>query len=160
MALEAANVGLFCQMITIPLFKEHKILVQVAGHASYTIKLLPPLIIDEADCDWIARGFEATIAEAHNLGAVWSLGKTLALLTRCRQERPPSAMIVAALDLAAWTYLLLAHGRFWETNCLEKFANISREQWPDVWRGYACSAMKREVLDKTLPLCSPTTIPV
>ncbi len=77
-ALEAANAGLFCQMITIPLFKEHKILAQVAGHGSYTIKLLPPLIITEDDCNWIAGAFEATIAEAHNLGAVWSLGKTLA----------------------------------------------------------------------------------
>src|SRR6266581_4711139 len=39
--LETANKGLFCQLITIPLFKEHKILCQVAGHASHTIKLLP-----------------------------------------------------------------------------------------------------------------------
>lgn len=79
MALEAANKGLFCQMITIPLFKEHQILAQVAGHASYTVKLLSPLIIDASDCDWIARGFDATIAEAHRVpGSVWSLGKTLA----------------------------------------------------------------------------------
>ncbi len=79
MALEAANVGLFCQMITIPLFKEHKILVQVAGHASYTIKLLPSLTINDEDCDWIERAFGATIADAHRVpGAVWSLGKTLA----------------------------------------------------------------------------------
>jgi ornithine--oxo-acid transaminase len=78
-ALEAANPGLFCQMITIPLFKEHKILAQVAGHGSRTIKLLPPLIITEEDCAWIERAFEATIAAAHKVpGAVWSLGKTLA----------------------------------------------------------------------------------
>ena len=43
--LETANKGLFCQMITIPLFKDHKVLVQVAGHASHTVKLLPPLNI-------------------------------------------------------------------------------------------------------------------
>ena len=54
--LETANKGLFCQLITIPLFKEHKILTQVAGHASHTIKLLPPLIITEEDCDWIIYG--------------------------------------------------------------------------------------------------------
>ena len=79
MALEAANKGLFCQMITIPLFKDHKILVQVAGHASYTVKLLSPLTIDATDCDWIERSFDATIAEAHRVpGSVWSLGKTLA----------------------------------------------------------------------------------
>src|SRR3954463_16131581 len=41
--LEAANKGLFCQLITVPLFKDHKILTQVAGHGSHTIKLLPPL---------------------------------------------------------------------------------------------------------------------
>jgi ornithine--oxo-acid transaminase len=78
-ALEAANAGLFCQMITIPLFKEHKILAQVAGHGSRTIKLLPPLIITGEDCAWIESAFEATIAAAHKVpGAVWSLGKTLA----------------------------------------------------------------------------------
>ncbi len=52
-ALEAANKGLFCQMITIPLFKEHKILVQVAGHGIHTIKMLPPLTITDEDCTWI-----------------------------------------------------------------------------------------------------------
>ncbi len=78
-ALEAANAGLFCQMITIPLFKDHKILVQVAGHASHTIKLLSPLTITDEDCQWIENSFEETIAAAHKVpGAVWSLGKTLA----------------------------------------------------------------------------------
>jgi ornithine--oxo-acid transaminase len=77
-ALEAANKGLFCQLITIPLFRDHKILSQVAGHGSHTIKLLPPLIISEADCDWILDGFDAVIAASHQVpGAIWSLGKTL-----------------------------------------------------------------------------------
>lgn len=76
--LETVNSGLFCQLIVIPLFKDHKILTQVAGHGIHTIKLLPPLIITEADCDWIERSFEAVIADAHRVpGAVWSLGKTL-----------------------------------------------------------------------------------
>lgn len=77
-ALEMANRGLFCQLIVIPLFKDHKILSQVAGHDIHTIKLLPPLIITESDCDWIERSFDAVIADAHRVpGAVWSLGKTL-----------------------------------------------------------------------------------
>ena len=77
--LEAMSVGMFCQMIAVPLFKEHKILTQVAGHASRTIKLLPPLVISDEDCDWIIRSFDETIAEAHRVpGSVWSLGKTLA----------------------------------------------------------------------------------
>jgi len=77
-AVETANKGLFCQLVTIPLFKEHKILCQVAGHASHTIKLLPPLVITAEDCGWILRAFEAAIADAHRgPGAVLSLGKTL-----------------------------------------------------------------------------------
>jgi len=75
--LETASKGLFCQLITIPLFKEHKILTQVAGHASHTIKLIPPLIIDDDDCNWIVRAFDDVIADSHRAGAVWSLGKTL-----------------------------------------------------------------------------------
>jgi len=77
-ALELANKGLFCQIIVIPLFKDHKILSQVAGHDIHTIKLLPPLIITESDCEWIERSFDTVIADAHRVpGAVWSLGKTL-----------------------------------------------------------------------------------
>jgi len=76
--LETASKGLFCQLITIPLFKEHQILSQVAGHASHTIKLLPALIISDEDCAWIERAFDSVIAGSHRVpGAVWSLGKTL-----------------------------------------------------------------------------------
>ncbi len=77
--LETVSPGLFCQLITIPLFKEHKVLTQVAGHANHTVKLLPPLVIDQRDCDWIVSAFDAVIADSHRVpGAVWSLGKTLA----------------------------------------------------------------------------------
>jgi len=76
--LETANSGLFCQLIVIPLLKEHRILTQVAGHGNHTIKLLPPLIISDQDCDWIERSFETVISDAHRVpGAIWSLGKIL-----------------------------------------------------------------------------------
>lgn len=76
--LETANKGLFCQLITVPLFKDHKILTQVAGHGSHTIKLLPPLIINDDDCKWIETSFDSVIAASHQVpGAIWSLGKTL-----------------------------------------------------------------------------------
>ncbi len=76
--LETANSGLFCQLIVIPLLKEHRILTQVAGHGNHTIKLLPPLIITDDDCDWIEQSFEAVITDAHRVpGAIWSLGRTL-----------------------------------------------------------------------------------
>ncbi|WP_395664487.1 aspartate aminotransferase family protein [Methylocella sp.] len=77
--VEAVNPGLFCQLVTVPLFDRHKILVQVAGHGSHVIKLLPTLVMDDSDCDWIEQAFEDVIADAHRVpGAVWSLGKTLA----------------------------------------------------------------------------------
>jgi ornithine--oxo-acid transaminase len=76
--LETASSGLFGQLVCIPLFKDHKVLTQVAGHANPTIKLLPPLTLCDADCDWIESAFDAVIADAHKSSAVWSLGKTLA----------------------------------------------------------------------------------
>jgi ornithine--oxo-acid transaminase len=76
--LEGASKGLFCQLITIPLFKDHKILSQVAGHGSHTIKLLPALTIGDEDCNWISGAFDTVIESSHRVpGAVWSLGKTL-----------------------------------------------------------------------------------
>lgn len=77
--LEAANKGLFCQMITIPLFKDHHILTQVAGHGMNVVKLLPPLNLTQKDYDWIVNSFDQAIADTHKVpGSIWSLGKTLA----------------------------------------------------------------------------------
>lgn len=77
-AIETANKGLFSQLITIPLFKDHHILTQVAAHASHTIKLLPPLTITDTDCAWVEQAFDAVIAASHRVpGAAWSLGRTL-----------------------------------------------------------------------------------
>jgi ornithine--oxo-acid transaminase len=90
--LETAGSGLFCQLIVIPLLNEHRILTQVAGHGSHTVKLLPPLVISEADCEWTVRSFEAVISDAHRVpGAIWSLGKTLvdnALRSRASADIP------------------------------------------------------------------------
>ncbi|MGR9086334.1 MAG: aspartate aminotransferase family protein [Gammaproteobacteria bacterium] len=77
--LEAANKGLFCQMITIPLFKEHHILTQVAGHGMNVVKLLPPLNLTQKDRDTIVSAFDQTIADTHQIpGSIWDLGKNLA----------------------------------------------------------------------------------
>ncbi len=77
--LEQANKGLFCQLITIPLLKQHNIMSQVAGYGMNVIKLIPPLTLSEDDRAWIRRGFEQVVADAHRVpGAVWDLGRTLA----------------------------------------------------------------------------------
>jgi ornithine--oxo-acid transaminase len=76
--LESASKGLFCQLVTIPLFRDYRVLTQVAGHASHTIKLLPPLVITDEDCDLIEHCFDDVIAATHRVpGAIWSLGKQL-----------------------------------------------------------------------------------
>ena len=77
--LETANKGLFSQMITIPLFKNHRILSQVAGHGMNVVKFLPPLVIGEKDRDWILSAMDDVVADCHKVpGAIWDLGKTLA----------------------------------------------------------------------------------
>lgn len=77
--LEAANKGLFCQMVTIPLFKEHHILTQVAGHGMNVVKLLPPLNLTQKDLDHIISAFDKVIADTHQVpGSIWDLGKNLA----------------------------------------------------------------------------------
>ncbi len=54
-----------------------RILAQVAGPNMPVIKLLPSLVIGEADLAWIEDAFADVIGEAHKLGAMWGLGRML-----------------------------------------------------------------------------------
>jgi ornithine--oxo-acid transaminase len=76
--LEKVRPGLFCQLILIPLLKQHHILAQVAGHDLPVIKLLPSLVLDEADIAWIENAFEQVVRDARKLGGIWTLGRALA----------------------------------------------------------------------------------
>jgi len=77
--LDAAQKGLFSQLITVPLFQKHHILSQTAGHDSATVKFLPPLTIGDADRKWIVRAVEEVVADTENIGgAIWELGRSLA----------------------------------------------------------------------------------
>jgi len=76
--LEAANKGLFSQTITIPLFKNHRILSQVAGHGMNVVKFLPPLVVNEKDRDWIISAMDQVIGDTQEVGgAIKDLGKNL-----------------------------------------------------------------------------------
>jgi len=78
--LESANKGLFSQLITVPLFREHRILSQVAGRGMNIVKFIPPLILTESDVQWIISAVNDVLANAHRgPAAVWDFGKTLAL---------------------------------------------------------------------------------
>jgi ornithine--oxo-acid transaminase len=77
--LDTAQKGLFSQLITVPLFKKHRILSQTAGHDSATVKFLPPLTIGDADREWVVRAVEEVVADTENVGgAIWELGRGLA----------------------------------------------------------------------------------
>jgi ornithine--oxo-acid transaminase len=62
--LERFKPGLFAQLVVVPLFRDHRILSQVAGHGLAVIKGLPPLTVDEDDLTWLADALDDTVARA------------------------------------------------------------------------------------------------
>ncbi|MEU3604633.1 aspartate aminotransferase family protein [Streptomyces sp. NPDC035033] len=76
--LQTARKGLFAQMVVVPLLQRHRILTQVSGDHLEVIKLIPPLVIDEADVDRFVTAFTAVMDDAHGGGGLlWDFGKTL-----------------------------------------------------------------------------------
>ncbi len=67
--VERRQPGLFSQLITVPLFHEHKIFCQVAGHHMNVIKALPALTIEESEVRRFAAALEQTIAAAERYPA-------------------------------------------------------------------------------------------
>jgi ornithine--oxo-acid transaminase len=63
-AVERAQPGLFAQLLTVPLFHEHRILCQVAGHGMNVVKALPPLVISEEEIRRFAAALEEVVAAA------------------------------------------------------------------------------------------------
>jgi ornithine--oxo-acid transaminase len=65
--VERLQHGLFAQLVVVPLFSDHNVLSQVAGHGIPVIKGLPPLTVDDDDLMWVAEALDATIAKAQRL---------------------------------------------------------------------------------------------
>jgi ornithine--oxo-acid transaminase len=59
--IERMQPGLFAQVVIGPLFREHRILSQVAGHNLNVIKILPPLVVDDGDLDWFVGALEQVL---------------------------------------------------------------------------------------------------
>jgi ornithine--oxo-acid transaminase len=77
-ALQAARKGLFAQTVVHALFHRHRILTQVSGDHLEVIKLIPPLIIGEAEVDRFIDAFIDVMDDAHRgSGLMWDFGKTL-----------------------------------------------------------------------------------
>lgn len=78
-AIERRQPGLFAQMITVPLFRDHRILTQVAGHHMNVIKALPPLIVSEDDLRRFVAALEDVLGdpERHLFRSYATLGLEL-----------------------------------------------------------------------------------
>src|SRR6185437_15315232 len=75
-AIERRQPGLFAQLVSVPLFRDHRVLTQVAGHHMNVIKALPPLITPEEDIQRFASALEDVLAGAaeHMFRSYASLG--------------------------------------------------------------------------------------
>ncbi len=72
-AIEAAERGLFTQLIVMSLMRDHRILTQVGGPGVNIIKLLPPLIIGDEEVEMIVSAFDQIMDETKNVsGRVWA----------------------------------------------------------------------------------------
>jgi ornithine--oxo-acid transaminase len=65
--LERAQRGLFAQLVVVPLFTEHRILTQVAGHDMAVVRILPPFVLTDDDVHEFADALRATIARARKM---------------------------------------------------------------------------------------------
>jgi ornithine--oxo-acid transaminase len=83
--VERRQPGLFSQLITVPLFHEHRILCQVAGHRMNVVKALPALCIEEEEIRRFAAALEQTVAAAERYPAALA---RFGLRTGLRAARP------------------------------------------------------------------------
>ena len=77
-AVTAVRSGLFTQMLVMSLFSDHRIFTEVAGADMEVIKLIPPLVISEAEVDRFVDALAAVLREAaHFPGGIWNAGMRL-----------------------------------------------------------------------------------
>src|ERR1700761_4768316 len=76
--LQKARVGLFAQMVVVTLFQRHRILTQVSGDHMEVIKLIPPLMIGDAEVKLFLDGLADVLDDASKgSGLMWDFGRTL-----------------------------------------------------------------------------------
>ena len=77
--VERAQSGLAAQLLVVPLFHQHRIFCQVAGHRMNVVKALPALVVEEEEIRRFAQALEEVVARADRMGgAVGRLGWDLA----------------------------------------------------------------------------------
>jgi len=77
--LDAGDHGAFAASVNVEIMKSQRIIVQIPGPEINAIKILPPVILTDADIAWFLNGFEDTIASFYGRnGPVLSLGRAAA----------------------------------------------------------------------------------
>jgi len=70
----ALDKSLFPQAAVMPLMDKHHVITQVAGHNVDVVKLLPPLILNQADARWFLNAFEDVMVQMHKFpGPAWDV---------------------------------------------------------------------------------------
>jgi acetylornithine/succinyldiaminopimelate/putrescine aminotransferase len=76
--LQKARVGLFAQMVVVALFQRHRVLTQVSGDHMEVIKLIPPLMIGDAEVKLFLDALTDVLDDAsRGTGLMWDFGRTL-----------------------------------------------------------------------------------
>ncbi len=65
--LERAQRGLFAQLVVVPLFTDHHILTQVAGHDMAVVRILPPFVLGDDDVEEFAEALHDTVKRARRM---------------------------------------------------------------------------------------------
>ncbi|HUB76729.1 MAG TPA: aspartate aminotransferase family protein [Solirubrobacteraceae bacterium] len=65
--VERGQAGLAAQLLTVPLFKRHRIFCQVAGHGLNVVKALPALVVEESEIRRFADALDDVLARTERL---------------------------------------------------------------------------------------------
>jgi ornithine--oxo-acid transaminase len=89
--VEHAQPGLFAQLVAVPLFQDHRILCQVAGHRMNVVKALPPLVTSEEEVRRFAAALEDVLAAAEHVpSAMARFGWRMARRATAARRRAPA----------------------------------------------------------------------
>jgi ornithine--oxo-acid transaminase len=76
--LHMVEAELFAQMIVSTLFTKHRIITQIAGHGMDVLKIIPPLMIGEAEIERFVSALDSVLQECRRFpGPIWEFGSQL-----------------------------------------------------------------------------------
>ncbi len=86
--MNTLSAGLLAQAFVVPLMSNHRILTQVGGHGADVIRLLPPLVLGDAEVKRFLTAFTEILQAAEKFpGPVWEIGSRLAKLSLRRKPK-------------------------------------------------------------------------